>query len=155
MLIEYIIARCFGRLAKLTGSERWKPLLVATLLLPMAAHAQAGPTVALPDHVMGILTHATPLPRTPQMDQDSLTVCVMLNLSDQSGFDAFEMDFNDPSSPNYHKTINAADLTARFGPTQEAYNTVLAYLQQNGFTLAVGSANRLTITVRGARSQVE
>ncbi len=156
MFNENVIAKCFGRLARLTSGELLsRILLVAPLLLPVAAQPQSEPTVTLPDHVIGILPSATLLPRTPQMDQDSLTVCVMLNLSDQAGFDAFEKDFNDPTSASFHKPIKANDLTARFGPTQQAYDTVLGYLQQNGFTLAMGSANRLTITVRGTRSQVE
>lgn len=153
---ENALAKYFGRLTNLTGGELWKRILiVAPLLLPLAALAQTGPTVILPDHVPAILAHATPLPRTPRMGQDPVTVCVMLNRSDQAGFDAAQKDFNDPDSPAYHKPINAKDLTARFGPTQQAYDTVLAYLQQNGFTLAVGSANRQTITVRGTRAQME
>ena len=81
-------------------------------------------------------------------------MCV-LNLSDQAGFEAFGKDFNDPNSPNFHKPITAADFTARFGPTQQAYDSVLAYLQQNGFTLAMGSSNRRTLTVAGTRAQAE
>jgi hypothetical protein len=153
MFNRNVFVKFLGRPAKLTAGEfLTRVLLFAPILLPMAMPAQS---VTLPDHVLGILPYATPLSRTPQMDSDPLTVCVMLNLSDQAGFDAFEKDFNDPNSPSYHNTINAADLTARFGPTQEAYDTVLAYLQQSGFTLAVGSANRLTITVHGTRAQTE
>ena len=46
-------------------------------------------------------------------------------------------------------------LAARFGPSQKAYDDVLAYLQKNGFTLAQGSANRLTLTVKATRAQAE
>src|SRR5579863_591040 len=101
---ENALAKYFGRLTNLTGGELWKRILiVAPLLLPLAAQSQVGPSVVLPDHVPAILAHATPLPRTPQMDQDPVTVCVMLNLSDEAGFDAAEADFNNPDSPAYHK----------------------------------------------------
>jgi hypothetical protein len=79
----------------------------------------------------------------------------MLNLSDEAAFQAFSQDLNNPNSPNYHRTISLAEFAARFGPSQEAYNAVLTYLSQNGFTLVAGSENRRTITVRGTRTQTE
>ena len=112
-----------------------------------------------PDRVLAILPHALRrcTSRTPMRDQDPLTLGVMLNLSDQAGFDAFaEADFDDPElACTTTNRLPPTIFTARFGPTQQAYDSVLAYLQQNGFTLAVGSANRQTITVRGTRAQVE
>ncbi|MGI8549987.1 MAG: protease pro-enzyme activation domain-containing protein, partial [Dehalococcoidia bacterium] len=61
----------------------------------------------------------------------------------------------DPHSPEFGQFLSQADLTARFGPNRQAYTAVLAHLQQQGFTLVQGSANRLTLTVRATRSQVE
>ena len=46
-------------------------------------------------------------------------------------------------------------MARRFGPSQEAYDRALAFLERSGFTLVEGSANRLTLTVRGTRSQAE
>ncbi|HEV3115275.1 MAG TPA: protease pro-enzyme activation domain-containing protein [Candidatus Binataceae bacterium] len=40
-------------------------------------------------------------------------------------------------------------------PPQKAYGKVLAYLRNNGFTLVEQSENRLTVTVRGTRTQAE
>jgi hypothetical protein len=156
MFNRNVLVEFLGRPAKLTAGEFLKRvLLFAPILFPMAVPAQSLPTATLPGHVLGILPNATPLPRDPAAGQQPLTLGVLLNLSDQAGFDAFGKDFKDPNSPNYHKTIGAADLAARFGPTQEAYDSVLAYLQQYGLTLVVGSANRRTITVKGTRAQAE
>ncbi len=136
--------------------DTWKRILLLTpLLLPFAAPAQTGPTVTLPNHVIGILANATLLPRSPLASLDPMDVCVVLNSQDQAGLEAFEKNFNDPSSPSHHRGTKAADLTERFGPTQQSYDTVFDYLEQRGFTLVVGSANRMTITVRGTRAQVE
>ena len=149
-------ANCFGNLVKLTSGEMWKRILFATpFLLLISAQAQTGQTVILPDHVLGILPKAKLLPRTGQMGQEPLTLCVMLNSPDQGGLDAADKEFHDPKSANYRKVINASDLIERFGPTQQAYDTVMTYLQQSGFTIAVGSANRLTISVHGTRAQAE
>jgi subtilase family serine protease len=112
-------------------------------------------SVTLSGHVPPILSQATVLPRTPPMDQDPLTVCVMLNLSDRAAYEAFRRDFNDPNSPNYRKPISGSEFTGRFGPSPEAYAAVLDYFQQKGFYLAVGSANRRTLTFHGTRAQGE
>src|SRR5262249_54488513 len=46
-------------------------------------------------------------------------------------------------------------LADRFGPTQQAYDAVLGYIQSKGLTLVEGSDNRLTLLVAGTRRQVE
>ena len=138
-----VLAKCFA------------PMLCVPLLLTISATAQEGPTVFLAGHVLGILPNATPLPRDPQKGQEPLTICVLLNVSDQEGFDAFGRDFSDPSSHNYGKTITAAEFTASFGPTQQAYDTVLAYLKENGFSFEAPTASRRTITAHGTRAQAE
>src|SRR5262249_35204972 len=51
--------------------------------------------------------------------------------------------------------LSQEELTVRFGPTPEAYEDVLGYLQHSGFTLVRGAANRLTLTVSGKRGQAE
>jgi hypothetical protein len=113
------------------------------------------PTVTLAGHVLEVLRTARRLPKLPKAADEPVTITIMLHWSDPAGFDAYAKSFEDPNSPNFRKTLSPAELTARFGPTQESYDAVLAYLQQNGFTLVNGSANRLTITVRGARAQAE
>ena len=94
------------------------PLLCALAVLPTAAQSQNGPTATLPGHVLGILPNATPLPLDPTAAQQPLSLGVVLNLSDQAGFDAFAQAYNDPNSATFHKPISAADFAARFGPTQ-------------------------------------
>ena len=61
----------------------------------------------------------------------------------------------DPHSPQFRHFLGQRELTARFGPTRKAYNKVLAYLRRKGLTLVQGSANRLTLTLRGTRAQAE
>lgn len=130
-------------------------LLSTAVVVPMAAQLPFGQNTTLPGHVLGILQQATLLPHTPQMEQEPITICAILNLSDPAGSDAFGEDLNNPNSQLYHHTISVAEYTSRFGPAQQAYDQVLAYFQQIGFTLAVGSANRRTLTLRGTRAQAE
>jgi len=124
-------------------------------VVPLTAQSQDARPVTLPGHVIRTLAEANRLPRTQQVAQDPLSVTVVLNLSDEAGRDALAKDLNDPDSPYYNTTIGLNEFTARFGPTQQAYDSVLAYLRQNGFTLTSGSVNRRTLTVSGTRAQAE
>ena len=138
-------------LAKILGLT----LLSSTVLSPLPAQSPGGPLTTLHGHVLGRLHEATLLPRTAERARQPLTICIILNRGDDAGFEEFERELNDPNSSQYHKTLSLSEFTARFGPTQQAYDAVLAYLQQNGFTLTTGSANRRTLTVSGTRAQAE
>jgi hypothetical protein len=95
---------------------------------------------------------ATKLPALTTAANQLVTLTIMLNWSDESGFQTYVKDFEDRASPNYRRSV---DLEAQFGPTEQAYQAVLTYLEQKGFALLEGSSNRLTITVSGTRSQAE
>jgi len=133
--------------------------LMAALVFQWAGPASAAtpsePLVRLPGHVLAAITTARPLPPTPGADAQPITLTIVLNRADQVGFDRYLRDVNEPKSPGFRKFLRQNEITTRFGPTQTAYNDVLAYLTQHGFTVAQNSANRLTITVRGTRAQAE
>jgi Pro-kumamolisin, activation domain/IPT/TIG domain len=145
--------------AKTHRIRRFAPALALALLTVLSsslfAQTAGVPSVALPGHVIKSLANTTLIPHTTQMDEEPITLTVVLNLSDPAGASALEQEMVDSNSANFQKTISPTEFTARFGPTQEAWNTVLAHLQQNGFTLSLGSPNRRTLTVRGTRAQAQ
>src|SRR5262249_6845513 len=58
-------------------------------------------------------------------------------------------------SPSYRQFMQRpAAVAARFGPSQQAYDAVLSYLRQSGFTRVSGSEDRLLITAQGTRDQI-
>src|ERR1019366_6091504 len=61
----------------------------------------------------------------------------------------------DPHSKDFHHYLTQRQIADRFGPSRAAYRAVLAYLRARNLTLVQGSKNRLTLTVRGTRAQVE
>jgi hypothetical protein len=124
------------------------------LVLPVAAQVRNRAPLAR-GHVLTVLPAAARLARTPQSAATPITVTAMLDFSDRAGFEKYVSEFEDPASANYHVTLTENEFAARFGPTGQAYNTVQAFLQQSGLTIINGSANRLTITAQGSRSQVE
>lgn len=129
-------------------------ILVAAVL-PLTAQTPVAQTATLPGHVVRSLADATRIPHTLQMDKEQITLTVVLNLSDSAGAGALEQDMADPDSASFRRTISQSEFTARFGPSQDAWNTVLAYLQQNGFRLSLDSPNRRTMSAIGTRAQAQ
>lgn len=97
--------------------------------LPLTAQTPVAQTATLPGHVIKSLANATLIPHTPRMDKEQITLTVVLNLSDSASASALRQDMEDPNSANFKRTISQSEFTARFGPTQDAWNTVLAYLE--------------------------
>ena len=83
-----------------------------------------------------------------------MTLTIVLKRDDQAGFDRYLKEINDPHSKNFRRFLKQREIARRFGPSQHAYDSTLAYLRAHGFKLVEGSKNRLTLTVRGRRSDV-
>src|SRR5262245_23822274 len=98
--------------------------------------------VRLQGHVLGAIPSAGPPPASRGLDTDPIVLTLVLGRTDQAGFDRYLHDVYDAQSPDFRRFLGQPEITARFGPTQKAYDDVLAYLEQNGFGLVHGSANR-------------
>jgi len=53
------------------------------------------------------------------------------------------------------KFLTVSQFTARFGPTQEDYDSVVAYAKANGLTVTGGSRDGMEVQVKGTVSAVE
>ncbi len=147
------------------GSTALKVVLAASLCLigpmPWAASADrgSGAMVRLEGHLVpaltrsqkstGVATSADAQGASPMM------LTVVLNRDDEAGFQQYLSDVYNPASPAFRHFLAPSEIAARFGPSQQAYDAVLAYLNSANLELSVGSANRLTLVVQGARSNVE
>ncbi len=119
---------------------------------PGAAQARAG-DVRLPGEVSPALARAVPVDRAA--DPGERTVTFVLRRSDQAGFDRFLAAVTDRRSRQFRRFLTQRQVTERFGPSASAYDTVLRFLRSAGLRVQAGSANRLTITVRARRAQLE
>ncbi|MGA8276632.1 MAG: protease pro-enzyme activation domain-containing protein [Rhodanobacteraceae bacterium] len=145
----------------------WTALIGALLLLPVLALAQADGAadarVRLSGHVLDALGAATVEPagslakdgRVASEEDQPLSLTVVLKRDDEAGFQQYLHDVHDPQSPVFRQFLSQPELATRFGPSAADYRQVLDYLQTQGFQLAEGSANRLTLTVSGTRAQAE
>jgi kumamolisin len=131
----------------------------STQVTPAARKASpeklVGGLTRLPGHVLPALKRAAPVPASPRTASEPLTLTVVLKRADQSAFDAYLHELYDPNSPSFRHFLKQDEIAEVFGPTRDEYQQVSHYLGARGFKLVEGSANRLTLTVRGTRAQAE
>ena len=121
--------------------------------LPLAAAAEGAPPLRLSGHVLPALAQAQPAKAASS--DESLSLTIVLRRTDSAGFEQFLKDVYDPSSAQFHAFPTPAGVSDRFGPSAADYATVRAYFVQQGFAVDDDSPNRLTLTVRGARTLIE
>lgn len=135
-------------------------LLVATVVVPDVQRASAAPVsafVRLSGSVVPVVAQrrARTVRTSASEASQPLTLTLVLNRSDQAGFDRYLANVQNPDSASYRHFLTQQELADRFGPSQTAYDSVLGWLRMQGFALIEGSANRLTLTVRGTRGQAD
>ncbi|NNM60696.1 MAG: hypothetical protein HKM03_00845, partial [Steroidobacteraceae bacterium] len=86
---------------------------------------------------------------------EPLTVTLVLERDHERAFTRYLHELYRPGSPEYHHFLTQRAIADRFGPSRAEYSGVVAYLRDRGFKLLKGSANRLTVTMRGTRALTE
>jgi uncharacterized repeat protein (TIGR01451 family) len=86
---------------------------------------------------------------------DHLKLAIGLPLRNQDELRTLLQELYDPSSPNYHHYLTPEEFTARFGPTEEDYQAVRRYAEDNGFTVTATHLNRVVLDVDAAVTDIE
>ena len=80
---------------------------------------------------------------------------IVLPLRDQAGLEALLPELYNPNSPDYRHYLTPAQFTARFGPSQQDYNSVVQYVRAYGLTVVGGSRDGMDVQVKGPVSAIE
>jgi hypothetical protein len=104
-------------------------------------------------HVPAAVIGSQPIERLPQ--DKRLRLAVGLPLRDPAGLKAFLDDLYNPAGPTYHQYLTPDEFTGRFGPTELSYQTVINFLQTNGFSVVASHPNRLIVDVTGSVADIE
>jgi subtilase family serine protease len=129
-------------------------LCAAILLLTLPAWAQQQQPL-LTHHVReAVVTGQAPMIGSLPLTQ-SMPLILVLPLRNQAALDAFLQELYDPSSRSYRQFLTVEQFTAKFGPTQEDYDTVRSFAEANGFTIVGTSRNRLNLEVTGSVASIE
>ena len=133
---------------------------VCVLLFSIVSFASA---VVLPGHASTLMTRhvreatvngeARVVGRMPQTQIMQLDV--VLPLRDSAGLYEFLADLYSSTVPNYRHYLTPVEFTERFGPTQEQYDAVVRYLQENGLAVVGGSRDGMEVQVRGTVAAIE
>ena len=128
--------------------------LVAVLTIVSVA-SQAAPQPMLTRHTRGPVVNgeAQSLGRLPA--SQTMHCDVVLALRHAPELDNFLQDIYDPTSPNFRHFVSVEEFTARFGPSQEDWDAVVRFAQENGFAIVGGSRDGMDLQLRGTVAQVE
>jgi kumamolisin len=85
----------------------------------------------------------------------SMRLVLVLPNRNEAGLNAFLKEVYNPKSASFRKFLTVDEFTARFGPTQQDYNSVIRFAEANGLTVVGKSRNRMNLDVTGSVSAIE
>ena len=130
-------------------------LTIAGMVLGASIVCLAQPESLLTSHVPEVILNkqAPFVGRLPA--NQSLQIDVVLALRDEGGLENFLREIYDPSSPSYRHFLTVEQFTQRFGPSQEDYDAVVRFAEENGFTVVGGSRDAMDVQVKGSVAAIE
>jgi subtilase family serine protease len=131
-------------------------LTIAALLSLVAIAAINTPAQSMSTrHVREVTRTGAAKPIGQLPPDQTMTLDVVLPLRDSAGLNSFLKELYDPASPSYRQFLSVPEFTARFGPTEENYDTVVGYLKSYGFEIAGGTRDGMDVLIKGPVSAVE
>ena len=94
----------------------------------------------------------------PTGDVDStrrIALTLTFPLSNKADLDQFVQDVATPGSSRYGCYLTPAEFAARYGASQIAYNSVVAWAKSNGLTVTKTSLSRQSLALSGTAAQVQ
>ena len=129
-------------------------VLTTILILTVASVAQSQSLLTRHTRDEVINGEAASLGRLPATQ--SMKLDLVLALRHQPELDNFLKDLYDPTSSSYRHFLTVEDFTARFGPSQEEYDTVIRFAKANGLQVTGAPArNRMLVQVTGTAASIE
>jgi hypothetical protein len=101
-------------------------------------------------HAVAEARMSQPVPRSTR-----LNLAIGLPLRNADALDLLLASLADPSSPNYHQYLTSAQFTEQFGPTEDDYQALIAFVESRGLAVTGTHPNRTVLDVTGAVGDVE
>jgi subtilase family serine protease len=86
---------------------------------------------------------------------DTLRFDIVLPLRDRTGLQTFLQQQYDPASAFYHQFLTPGEFTARFGPSQEDWNALVAFAKASGFEIISGTRDARDLRLSGTVANIE
>ncbi|HTW30637.1 MAG TPA: protease pro-enzyme activation domain-containing protein [Candidatus Sulfotelmatobacter sp.] len=131
------------------------PITILVIVFLANALAQAEPQPLLTRHVRDVVVNGQAplvgkLPATQTLRFD-----MVLPLRDRAGLQAFVQEVNDPTSPSYHQFLTPQQFTAKFGPSQQDWDALVAFAKASGFQIIDGTRDERDLRLSGTVANVE
>jgi kumamolisin len=85
----------------------------------------------------------------------TMRIVLVLPLRHQAELDNFLDQVYDRTSPLFRQFLTVEEFTERFGPSQEDYDTLIAYAKSHDLTVVDTSRNRVNLQVTGTVANIE
>jgi kumamolisin len=130
-------------------------LLCAIVFLLFTIPGQAQQQPLLTHHVRDSVANGQAqfvgkLPATQTLNFD-----IVLPLRDRVGLQNFVQALQDPASPFYHQFLTPQEVTARYGPSQEDWDTLVAFAKASGFEIIGGNREERDLRLTGTVANIE
>jgi subtilase family serine protease len=129
--------------------------LCAIMFLLFAIPGQAQPQLLLTRHVRDAVTNGQAQLIGHLPANQNLRFDIVLPLRDRAGLQSFLQELYDPSNSSYHRFIQPQEFTARFGPTEEDWEALVAFAKASGFTVIGGTRDGRDLWLTGTVSNIE
>jgi subtilase family serine protease len=134
---------------------RLAALVCAAAFMLITIPGQAQPQSLLTRHVREEVVNGRAqligqLPATQTLRFD-----IVLPLRDRAGLENFLQEVQDPSSPSHHQFLTPQEFTARFGPTQEDWDALVAFAKASGFEIISGTREARDLRLTGTVANIE
>jgi hypothetical protein len=142
-----------SRLPTLLHCLRHLALLACLFALPLVTTIAQ----AQPQHLAGHVPRAVAASRLLHAASafTRLNLSIGIPLRNPEELDALLAQITDPSSPNFQHFLTPTQFADQFGPTEQDYQAVIQFAQQNGLTVTGTHPNRAVLSVSGAVADVE
>src|SRR6202453_2020977 len=130
-------------------------LVCATAFMLIGIPTQAQSQTLLTHHVRPEVANGQAqligkLPPTQTLHFD-----IVLPLRDRTGLETFLQQVADPTNPSYHQFLTPREFTARYGPSQEDWDTLVAFAKASGFEIIKGNLEGRDLQLTGTVANIE
>jgi subtilase family serine protease len=131
-------------------------LLTIVAVVSIAASICHAQSLTLPTrHVRDVVANGQAplvghLPATQTLRFD-----IVLPLRDRAGLQNFVREVQDPTSRVYHQFLTPQEVTERFGPSQQDWETLIAYAKASGFEVVGGNRDGRDLWLTGTVASIE
>jgi len=104
-------------------------------------------------HVPAVVTH---LQATGRLSASTrLPLAIGLPLRNRGALTNLLLGIYDPASTNHHRYLTPEQFTTMFGPTEQDYQTAIAFARANGMTVTGTHRNRMLLDVEAPAGDIE